>query len=289
MQMYDIMVNEVIIMLRRVVIIGIILAALIGNVSALGMPDVDFGQVEQGKTYIQTVIVVTSPGGFDNHFIMEKAGALAEWITISTLEFDLKAGDTKDITVTLTVPEDARLGEYTGTLTAVGQKTAPMAGEPAGGTGVGYTIATKSKLRATVIKPGAVEAVSILSVIAPKRVEPGSVAKFDVAIKNTGNIYTTAIPILTISKGTETVATIPGVAIELKVDEEKTAKLYWDAQEEGTYTAVVAVTCGETTTTSDPISIEVGKGRFSIPSVPAFAIIAAILAAFAFALLRRKR
>jgi len=276
-------------MLRRIVIIGIVLAALIGNVNALGMPDVDFGQVEQGKTYIQTATVVTSPGGFDNYFIMEKAGTLADWITISTLEFDLKAGDTKDITVTLTVPEDAKLGEYTGTLTAVGQKTAPMAGEPAGGTGVGYTIATKSKLRAIVIKPGAIEAVSILSVIAPKRVEPGSAAKFDVAIKNTGNIPATASPTLTVSKGAETVATVPGVAMELKVEDEKTAKLYWDAQEEGTYTAVVAVTCGETTTTSDPVSIEVGKGGFSIPSVPAFGIVAAIFVAFLLLRLKRRR
>jgi uncharacterized membrane protein len=257
----------VIIMLRRIVIIGIVLAALIGNVSALGMPNVDFGQVEQGKTYIQTATVVTSPGGFDN---------------------DLKAGDTKDITATLTVPEDARLGEYNGSLKAVGQKTAPMAGEPAGGTGVGYTIATKSKLRANVIKPGAVEAVSILSIIAPKRVEPDSTVRLDVALKNTGNIPTTASPTLTISKGAEAVATIPGVAMELKVDEEKTAKLYWDAQEEGTYTAVVTVTCGETTTTSDPIRIEVGGGASAFVAVAAIlAVVIVILAAFV--LLRRRR
>jgi len=286
--MYDNMSSEVIIMLREIVIIGIVLAALIGNVSALGMPNVDFGQVEQGRTYIQTATVVTSPGGFDNHFIMEKAGALTDWITVSPMEFDLKAGDTKDITVTLTVPEDVRLGEYNGTLKAVGQKTAPMAGEPAGGAGVGYTIATKSKLSASVIKPGAVEALTILSVIAPKRVAPGSAAKFDVAIKNTGNIYTTASPALTISKGAEAVATIPGVAMELKVDEEETAKLYWDAQEEGTYTAVVAVTCGDKTTTSDPISIEVGGGASAFVAVTAIlAVVIVILAAFV--LLRRRQ
>ena len=271
------------------IVIAMFAGAFTGTSSALGISNVNFGDVEQGKTYNQPALIITSPAGFDNHFIMEKGGELAGWITISPMEFDLKAGDTKNITVTLTVPEDARLGSYTGYIKAAGQYTAPAPGETPGGAGVGYRVATQSDVYATVIKPGAVEAVAILSVIAPKRVEPGSAAKFDVAIKNTGNIYTTASPALTVSKGFGTVANIPGMPIELSVDEEKTAKLYWDAQEEGTYTAVVAVTCGETTTEAEPISIEVGKGGFSIPSMPAFAVIAAILAAFAFALLRRKR
>ena len=270
-------------------VIAMFIATFAGTVSGLGMLDLDFGDVEQGRTYTETVNVITSELDFDNHFVVEKSGELAAWIDVSPTEFDLKAGDTQTLTVMLTVPEDAKLGEYTGAITAAGQKAAPAPGASPGGAAVGYKVATKSNLRATVIKPGAIEAVAILSVIAPKRVEPGSAAKFDVAIKNTGNIYTTASPTLTISKGAETVATIPGVAMELKVDEEKTAKLYWDAQEEGTYTAVVAVTCGETTTESEPITIEVSKGGFLIPSVPAFAAIAAILAAFAFALLRRKR
>ena len=279
--------------LRKIAIsliaIAMFAGAFTGNASGLGMLDKNFGDVEQGRTYTETVKVITSELDFDNNFVIEKSGELADWIDVSPTEFDLKAGESQILTVTLTVPEDAKLGEYTGAITAAGQKTAPAPGETEGGTGVGYKVATKSRLRATVIKPGAIEAVTILSVIAPKRVEPGSAAKFDVTIKNTGNIYTTASPTLTVSKGAETVATIPGLPVELSVDEEKTAKLYWDAQEEGTYTAVVAVTCGETTTEAEPISIEVGKGGFSIPSMPAFAVVASILAAFAFALLRRKR
>lgn len=180
---------------------------------------------------------------------------------------------------------DAKLGTYKGYIKAVGQSTAPVPGETSGGAGVGYKIATQSKVYANVVKPGAVEAVSILSVDAPKRVKPGSVVKFDVLIKNTGNVPTTASPTLTISKAAEPAATIPSVPIELSVDEEKTVKLYWEAQEKGLYTAVVAVTCGETTTTSDPISIEVGKS--TIPAVPAFTVVAAILAAVL--LLRLKR
>ena len=275
-------------MVISLIVIAMFAGAFTGTSSALGISNVNFGDVEQGKTYTQIALIVTSSAGFDNHFIMEKEGDLADWITISPMEFDLKAGDTKNITVTLTVPEDTKLGLYKGTITAAGQRAAPVSGS-LGGAAVGYRVATKSNAYATVVKPGAVEAVTILSVIAPKRVEPGSAAKFDVAIKNTGNIPTTASPTLTVSKGAETVATIPGVAIELKVEEEKTAKLYWDAQEEGTYTAVVAVTCGETTTTSEPIRIKVSKGGFSIPSVPAFAVIAAILAAFILLRLKRKR
>ena len=269
------------------IVIAIFITTFSGTASALGISNVNFGDVEQGKTYNQIAFIVTSPACFDNHFIMEKSGELADLITISPLEFDLKAGDDKNVTVTLTVPVDARLGTYKGYIKAVGQSTAPVLGETSGGAGVGYKIATQSKVYATVIKPGAVEAVTILNVDAPKQVKPGSVAKIEIQIKNTGNVPATASPTLTVSKGEETVATIPGVPIELSVDEEKTVKLYWEAQEKGLglYTAVVAVTCGETTTTSDPVSIEVGKS--TIPAVPAFAVVAAILAAVL--LLRLKR
>ena len=277
-------------MIRKIVIISLIcmlfVSLFVSTVSGLGMTSVNFGDVEQGKTYNTTAVVYQSHLDFGNHFIMEKGGALADWISVSPREFDLAKSESKEISVILKVPEDAKLGEYNGTITAVGQKTVPSEGGE-GGTTIGFRVATVSKIYAKVSKPGAVEAVSILSLTAPKRVSPGSATKFDVAIKNTGNIPTTASPTLTVSKGAETVATIPGLPVELSVDEEKTAKLYWDAQEKGTYTAVAAVTCGEKTTTSDPISITVGKSGFLIPTVLAFAVVAAVLAAVV--LLRRRR
>ncbi|NQE44592.1 hypothetical protein C5S31_01045 [ANME-1 cluster archaeon GoMg2] len=272
-------------MLRKMAIALFVIAIFTGTGSGLGMHDKNFGNVEQGRTYTGTVDIITSEMDFDNDFVIEKSGELADWIDVSPKEFDLKAGNTQTLTVTLTVPEDAKLGEYTGVIKAAGQRTVPTAEEPTGGAGVGYKVAVKSRLRATVIKPGAVEAVTILNVDAPERVKPGSVVKFDVLIKNTGNVPATASPTLTVSKSAEAVATIPGVPIELSVDEEKTVKLYWEAQEKGLYTAVVAVTCGETTTTSDPVSLEVGKS--TIPALPAFAVVAAILAAVL--LLRLKR
>jgi hypothetical protein len=283
-------------MLRRIVIIGIVLATLIGNVNALGITDVVFGQVEQGKTYNQTAIVITSSAGFDNHFVMEKGGNLADWITVSPIEFDLKAGDNKNITVTLSVPEGAKLGEYTGTLRAVGQKTAPIGGDSPGGTGVGYTIATESNMLTRVVKPSAIEAVSILNILAPKRVKPDDVAKFDVSIKNTGNVPSTVNPALRISKGAETIDTLKGAPIELAVNDEDTVKLYWDTKGvlEGTYTAVVdfmipsAVNPGEhITTSSDPIRIRVGGSP--LPGVAVAAILAAVIVILAAVVLLRRR
>jgi len=278
-------------LVREKVIISIIcmlfISLYISTVSGLGMANLNCGDVEQGKTYNITAVVFQSELDFENHFVMEKAGELADWFSVSPQEFDLAKSESKDIRVTLKVPEDAKLGEYYGSITAVGQKTVPTEGDEGGGATIGFRVATESKIYAKVVKPGAVEAVTILNVDVPERVKPGSVAKFDVLIKNTGNVPATASPTLTVSKGAETVATIPGVPLELSVDDEKTVKLYWEAQEKGTYTAVVTATCGETTTTSDPVSIEVGKSGFSIPAVPAFAVVAAILAAVL--LLRLKR
>jgi hypothetical protein len=273
---------------KKLLVLGFVLCLCIGGANALGIQKGEFFDVEQGGTYNINISVYTATRDFENDFTIEKWGPLAEWITVSPTEFTLDKDSRQPLSLTLTVPEDAKLGDYSGTIKAVGHRPVPGGGETGEGAAVGYTVATYSSLHARVVKPGAIEAVAILSVIAPKRVAPGSAAKFDVALKNTGNIPTTASPALTISKGAETVATIPGVAMELSVDEEKTAKLYWDAQEEGTYTAVVAVTCGETTMTSDPISIKVGGGASAFVAVAAIlAVVIVILAAFV--LLRRRQ
>ena len=267
----------------------LLLSALSGTVSALGMLNLDFGAVEQGKAYIRTVTVVTSPQDFENQFVIEPSGELAPWLAVSPPEFELRPGDSQVLTVTLTVPESADLGEYTGTITAVGQQSAPAQGETGGGAAVGYTVAGKSKVRATVIKPGAVEAVSILEIRAPTHIDQGSVAKFAVMLKNTGNVPASASPLLTVQKGSDTVATVPGVAIELGVGEEKTANLYWDAEDTGSYTALVTVTCGGVASTSDPVGFDVAEAGFSIPGLQAPATVAALLALLGWRLLRRKR
>lgn len=267
----------------------LLLGVLSGTVSALGMLNLDFGAVEQGKAYTRTVTVVTSPQDFENQFVLELSGELAPWLAVSPQEFELRPGDSQVLTVTLTVPEGADLGEYTGAITAVGQRAAPAEGETGRGAAVGYTVAVKSKVRATVMKPGAVEAVSILEIHAPPQVVQGSVAKFAVRLKNTGNVPASASPLLTIQQGSDTVATVPGVALVLAVGEEKIANLYWDTEDTGRYTALVTVTCGGVAVTSDPVGFKVAKAGFSIPGLQAPTTVAALLALLGWRVLRRKR
>jgi hypothetical protein len=270
-------------MIKYIIIISAVLSVFMGTASGLGITHAGFGDVEQGKTYDIPVIVLTSELDFDNYFIIEIKGDLNEWVSVTPMEFDLPAGESQTLTVNLEVPENARLGEYKGSITAVGQKGVPAPGETSGGAAVGYTIAARSLLSATVTKPGAVESIAITHVDAPARVKPDSVVKFDISIKNTGNVPAIATPTLLISNKAGTTE-IPGVPVELEVGEGTTTKLYWDAQEDGTYTAVVSIVCGGTTVDSDPISITVTDS--SLPGMQAYSVIIAILGA---ALLLRRR
>jgi len=274
---------KVVIMFKKIILISIILLIFTGTASALGITHAGFGNVEQGKSYDIPVTVLTSDRDFDNHFIIEIEGELTDWVSVTPMEFDLPAGENRILTVNLTVPQNARLKEYKGSITAVGQKGVPVAGETPGGAAVGYTIAARSLLSATVIKPGAVESVAITQVYAPGSVEPGSTVKFEISIKNTGNVPAIATPTLLISSDSDTTE-IPGVPIELEVDEERTIKMYWDALEKGTYTAVISITCGGTTINSDPVSITVTDS--SLPGMQAYLVIIAIFGA---AVLLRRR
>jgi len=270
-------------MLKEIIIISAILSIFMGTASGLGITHAGFGNVEQGKTYDIPVTVITSELDFDNHFVIEIEGELTDWVSVTPLEFDLPAGESQTLTVNLEVPENARVGEYKGSITAVGQQGVPAPGETTGGAAVGYTIAARSLLSASVIKPGAVESVAVTSVNVPGKMKPDSVVKFDISIKNTGNVPAIATPILLISSHTSTTE-IPGVPVELEVDEETTIKMYWDAQEAGTYTAVVSIACGETTVNSDPVSITVTDS--SLPGMQTYLVIITILGA---AVLLRRR
>jgi hypothetical protein len=268
--------------MRRIFISLLTIVLLTPPALSLGMPDCSFGQVEQGLTYYATIPVRQSALDFENDFTVETGGEMAGWLKVTPMNFSLGKDESQMLNVTLTVPEDAKLGDYNGTIKAVGHRPVPAPNQT-GGAAVGYTVATISKIHASVIKPGAVESIAITRMDAPSKAKPDSAVRFDVSIKNTGNIPATASPTLIISRGADTTE-IPGVPLELNVGEEKTAKLYWDAQEEGTYTAVVSIACGGKTVNSDPISIAVSR---SIPGVQAFAVITIILASAA--LLRRKR
>ena len=275
------------IMVRKIVIISIscmlFVSFFVSTVSGLGMANLNFGDVEQGKTYNNTVVVFQSHLDFDNHFVMEKGGVLADWISISPLEFDLGKSESKDIRVVLKVPKDAKLGEYDGTITAVGQKTVPTEGGE-GGTTIGFRVATESKIYANVIKPGAREIVAIEDIVAPGKISPGEIAGFSAVIRNTGNVPTTAVLTLTIQQDSSKIAEVPSAPLDLAVGETKEVELFWKPAAEGNYQAVLTAGYGGKTTNSDPISIAVGGSK--LPGMQAFAVIIVILGA---AMLFRRR
>lgn len=242
---------------------------LTGSASALGISSANFGDVEQGKTYNQTVTLVNSPNDFDNHFVVALDGAIKSWIKVSPAEFDLAKGNVKQITLSLEVPKDAGLGELTGTVTAEGKKTVPGTGGVSGGANVGYAVATKGNIYANVVKPGAVASVEITLVEVPATVPVSSVAKFTVTSKNNGNVATSANFKLDIKKDGKVVASIPGTPADFALGEEKTAKLFWDTQgvAEGRYDAYVEATTiargseKTTSTTYKPVPITIGEEK----------------------------
>lgn len=285
-------------MKKMIKIVYLLLAFILAieSASALGISSANFGDVEQGKIYNQTVTLVNSPNDFDNHFVVTVDGAIKDWIKISPAEFDLAKGNVQQITLTLNVPKDAGLGELKGTVTAEGKKTVPASGG-GGGANVGYAVATKGNIYTNVIKPGAVASVEIMGVEVPSPVPAGSVAKFTVALKNNGNVATTANFKLDIKKDGKVVASVPGTPADFTLGEEKTVKLFWDTQgvAEGRYDAYVEATTiargSEKTTSaaSKPVPVTIGEEKgVSSNTLIAVAGIAILIIILAVVLKRRK-
>lgn len=284
-------------MLKTKLFVCILLALIFitGSASALGISSANFGDVEQGKTYNQTVTLLNSPNDFDNHFVIEIDGAIKGWIKSSPSEFDLAKGNVKQITLSLEVPKDVSLGEITGTVTAVGKKTVPSSGGGEGAT-VGYAVATKGNIYANVVKPGAVASVEITGVEVPSNIPVGSVARFTVTSKNSGNVPTSANFRLDIKKEGKVIASIPATSADFALGEEKTVKLFWDTQgvAEGEYDAYIeasTIAKGTEKTTSSsysPVPIIIGeeKGGSSVYIVAAG--IAVLIVILAVVLKRRK-
>lgn len=290
-------------MLKKVLILILLitLSVFAGPASALGIANFDFGDVEQGETYTETIILVNSPQDFDNHFVIEVGGSIKEWITVSPVEFDLAKGSNQPLTINLTVPADAALGEVTATITAVGKKTAPSAGETTEGAVVGYAVATKSNVLANVIKPGATAAIEITNVEIPKNIQPGDDVKFTISAKNVGNVPATATfsVLISKSKGEQVITSIPSVPTEFELDAEKTVKLYWDTQgqSEGGYTAVVSAIPSSSgkdvrikTASFPAITIELGGAKgLQIAYIAIAGVVAVGVAVFVLALFVLKR
>ncbi len=258
----------------RIVYLSLAFSLIVGSASALGISSANFGDVEQGKTYTQSVTLVNSLNDFDNHFVVEIEGSIKDWIKVSPAEFDLSKGDVKQIILTLEVPNDVTLGEMKGTVTAVGKKTVPSSGGDGGGASVGYAVATKGNIYANVVKPGAVASVEIIGVEVPSSVSAGSVARFTVTSKNNGNVATSASFKLDIKKDGQVVASVAGTTTDFILGEEKTVKLFWDTQgaTEGRYEAYIEATTiargSEKISTAvyKPVPVIVGEEKGGISS-----------------------
>lgn len=267
-----------------------------GSAVALGISSANFGDVEQGKIYNQTVTLVNSPNDFDNHFVVTVDGAIKDWIKVSPAEFDLAKGNVKQITLSLEVPKDAGLGELKGTATAEGKKTVPSA-TGGGGANVGYAVATKGNIYANVVKPGAVASVEIIGVEVLATVPAGSVAKFTVISKNNGNVATSASFKLDIKKDGQVIASIPGTTTDFALGEEKEVKLFWDTQgaSEGKYDAHIEATTikrGDEKTaavTYKPVYVTVGEEKGGISTTVVIGVgIVVLVVIIAVVLMRRK-
>jgi len=255
--------------LVKIVYALLALTFMIGSASALGISSANFGDVEQGKTYNQTLTLVNSPNDFDNHFVVTVDGAIKDWIKVAPAEFDLAKGNIKQITLSLEVPKEAGLGEIRGTVTAEGKKTVPSGGGAGGGANVGYAVATKGNVYANVVKPGAVGSVEIIGVEVPASVPSGSVARLTVTAKNSGNVATSANFKLDVKKDGKVVGSIPGTPTDFALGEEKTIKLFWDTQgvADGRYDAYLEATTiarGTEKTSSatyKPVPIVIGEAQ----------------------------
>ena len=269
--------------MRRILISLLTIILLTPLALSLGMPDCSFGQVEQGQTYYATISVRQSALDFENDFTIKTGGEMAGWLKVTPMNFSLGKDESQMLNVTLTVPKDAKLGDYNGTIKAVGHRPVPAPNQT-GGAAVGYTVATVSKIRAKVIKPGAKEIVAIEDIVAPGKVSPGEIAGFSATIRNTGNVPTTATLTLTIQQGTNKIAEVPSAPLDLAVGEIKEVELFWKPAAEGNYQAVLTANYGGKTTNSDPISIAVGGS--TLPGMQTFVAVIVLLGA---AMLFRRR
>lgn len=263
--------------LKLLLIFIIALALTPSTASALGIQKAEFFNIEQGGVYNITINVYTSYLDFENDYTIETDGEIVSWLDVMPTTFTLKEGEQhQPITLTLTVPKDAKLGDYNSTITAVGHRPVPSGNKStSSGTGVGYTVATRSQIHAKVVKPGAREIVAIEDIATPNRVSLGEIAGFSAAIRNTGNVPTTAILTLTILQGSNKIAEVPSAPMDLSVGETKKVELFWKPAAEGNYQAVLTSGYGDKTTSSNPISIAVGGS--TLPGMQAIVVIMVIL------------
>ena len=221
--------------MKKILLI-LFLIFLIPSVSALGIERVEFFEVEQGSSQTIEIDVYTSPGELENEFtyeILSSDQKVHEWITVSPEKFIMPPGEQRHpITVSLTIPITAELGDYSGELKYAGSRVS-------GGGTIGYTVATKSVLHFKVVKEGAKKKIDFVTLDVNSYIKPNEIAKFSSTMKNTGNVpidfYTSLI--IEDKESHEEVFKADSAPMNMGVGLFEEVTLYWEPEEEGNYTA----------------------------------------------------
>ena len=117
---------------------------IVSNVAAYGIHNIDFGNIENGKSYEKNLVISLSSKDTDGYFKIDKGGDLAPYLLVIPTEFRLERGQNQVVKVSL-VPENLEEGNYTGWIVAREQ-------EPISNDGmIGYTVSLKSNIKASVV------------------------------------------------------------------------------------------------------------------------------------------
>lgn len=220
-------------MITQKILLILLLALLIPSASALGIERVEFFEVEQGSTQTIVIDVYTSPTELENDFtfqIISDNRDLLKWVTVSPEKFTMAPGEQRQpITVTLTIPITAELGDYSGELKYAGSRIS-------GGGTIGYTVATKSVIHFKVVKEGAKKKIDFMTMEAKPHIFSHEITKFSSTIKNTGNIPVNYHVSLIIEQDYEEVFKVNSPQMDLGVGLFEDITLYWEPEQEGNYT-----------------------------------------------------
>jgi len=219
-------------MIKQILLV-LLLTLLIPSASALGIERVEFFEVEQGSTQSIVIDVYTSPTELENEFtyeIISDDKDIHDWMTVSPTQFIMAPGEQRQpITVTLTIPITAELGDRNGELKYAGSRVS-------GGGTIGYTVATKSVIHFKIVKEGAKKKIDFITMDANPYIRPNEIAKFSATVKNTGNIPCNFHTSLVIEEDYEEVFKVDSAPMNMGVGLFEDITLYWEPEEKGNYT-----------------------------------------------------
>ena len=117
---------------------------VVGNATAYSIHNLDFGNIENGKSYEKDLVISLSSKDIPGYFKIDKGGDLAPFLLVTPMEFELDRGQKQVVKISL-VPENLEEGNYTGWIIARGQ-------EPISNDGmIAYTVSLKSNIKVSIV------------------------------------------------------------------------------------------------------------------------------------------